>query len=91
MAIPAGDPPAKQPAPRGSAFTAAQPLVQRTEPLPANGNATVTACDLDGDGRCDLYLTGTRSTDSGTAGAILWQQPDGSFREDTEHPLAKDQ
>ena len=89
LAIPAGDPPAKQAAPQGPAFAAAQPLLERAAPLPVNGGATITACDLDGDDRCDLYLTGTRSTDSGTAGAILWQQPDGSFREDTEHPLAK--
>ncbi len=93
MAIVMGEtaPPAAQPA--GPAFADPKPLVISGDALqldndPAN-LPTITSCDLDGDGRVDLFVTGARKTDAGMAGVILLQQADGSFRADTSHPVAQ--
>ncbi|MHB8954346.1 MAG: FG-GAP-like repeat-containing protein [Pirellulaceae bacterium] len=72
----------------GSLFQPAQPLAKDSEPLLPVGPTSITVCDIDGDGRLDLFLSGVRTTDDGPANAILWQQSDGTFRADTAHRLA---
>ena len=76
----------------GPAFAEPQ-AVAAAEALRASGDAaavpTITACDLDGDTRVDLFLTSARKTEAGQAGALLWQQSDGTFKLDTEHALAQ--
>ena len=74
--------------PDGSVFLPARPLAEARESLVPVGPASITVCDIDGDGRLDVFLSGVRMTDNGPANAILWQQADGTFRTDTAHRLA---
>lgn len=89
MAIAIGDEKPAEPPRDGPAFVGAQPLVPGGNAVAgAAPGAGITACDLDGDGLTDLYFHGVRNTPAGVAGMIVWQQADGTFREDLEHVLA---
>ncbi len=73
---------------KGSLFQPFAPLGVGTEALRPAELAGITACDIDGDSRIDLFLNGVRGSEQGPVGVVLWHQPDGTFRPDTDHPLA---
>ena len=50
--------------------------------------ASMTACDLDGDGLPELFLANAIAQGEKTSSAVLWQKADGGFQLDTKHPLA---
>ncbi|MFV1963824.1 MAG: FG-GAP-like repeat-containing protein [Pirellulaceae bacterium] len=92
MAIPV-DRPTDPPQPlQGAPFADAKPLLDDEadfDPVAsAENKSSITACDLNGDSRIDLFCSSSRKTEEGVASVILWQQEDGTFRSDVEHPLA---
>lgn len=93
MAIVMGETVAPSAAPPGPAFAEPKPLVTSGDALQIGGDPAnlpnITSCDVDADGRVDLFLASARKTEAGMAGVVLFQQADGSFRADTSHPLAQ--
>jgi tetratricopeptide (TPR) repeat protein len=85
--------PPRQPLPQGQSFADAVPL----NISPANfawpkfvdndRSPSITACDIDGDGTRDLFISGGSSA-NGSASIVLLRNGD-AWRADTEHPLAQ--
>jgi Tfp pilus assembly protein PilF len=87
-------PRARSPRPAGAVFERAPlPLAASARPIAwrrfdAASPASITAADIDGDGRIDLFIA--RAIDDGgvTRNAVLLNRPDG-FTVDPDHPLAR--
>jgi hypothetical protein len=90
LAVDLDDPPAV-PAREGPKIAAPEPLLPAGSGLTWTGGGddppSLTACDLDGDGRLDLFAAGAVRTDAGTVNAVL-RGTEGGFAPDREHPLA---
>ena len=77
--------------PSGSLFEAPTPLVSDAELyelIDATLPISVTACDVDGNDRVDLFVAGLTKRDTPIHNAVLRQQADGTFQLDAAHPLA---
>jgi Tfp pilus assembly protein PilF len=68
------------PTPAGASWR--QPNDQLTPP------PSLTACDIDGDGRLDLFLAAGIFSSDGMMNAVLLQRENGQFDHAVDHPLA---
>ena len=75
--------PARPTPPSGPLFAEPVPLLPAGTAVEWNHAPSITACDLDGDGRPDLFLAGALQTGN----AVVLAGADG-FTLDTAHPLA---
>lgn len=77
------------PAPAGRVFATATPLITAAFPWRSDASAgpvSITAADLDGDGRLDVFAAGAGT--KATPNALMTGQADGSFQPQPDHPLA---
>jgi Flp pilus assembly protein TadD len=76
------------------------PVFKDPVPLVADANVTwntfadhraasITACDIDGDGRLDLFIADAIVNHPQLHNAVIVGQADGTFKLDMDHPLAK--
>jgi hypothetical protein len=89
--------PAALPAPTGSLFADVAPLKilngagitwRKFRPGEDSFRPSITAADIDGDGRLDLFITSAILVDGQIRNAVLLQR-NGGFELDLNHPLAK--
>ncbi len=82
-------PPAERPT--GAPFAASVPLVAGTDidwaPRPSGASLSVTAADIDGDGRLDLFIAGALRGGK-AANAVIRSTGTGDHVLDLDHPLA---
>ncbi|MGF1613587.1 MAG: FG-GAP-like repeat-containing protein [Gammaproteobacteria bacterium] len=85
---------AAPPPPAGPLFSEGEPLALtalESVPLQTQGmerQFSLTAADVNGDGRLDLFAPGALAI-AGTPNLLLLTMPDGSFSAQLEHPLAQ--
>jgi len=97
MAV-AVDPPGAAPRapvdrPPGPNFAPAVPLIAEETLAWGDGGPdappTVTACDIDGDGLIDVFITNALREPGGVVNAVAMNRGDAGFVVDTEHALAR--
>jgi len=85
--------PPVSPFPTGDPFAAARPMLVGAERYAWNiarsdRPASITACDLNGDGNLDIFIADALRHDDNVANAVIMSNGDGTFALETGHALA---